>query len=134
MDKRTVLIPIQIDKDWVESVVSSALCGGINYWLEDYYCEDKKGAEYLCEVLPLGGEIVLIVDDNYGGECKEVDGYAEGYCAYKLNLDALIKGFEKYCLWARGLNRRFYTDASDIDVTESDCIVQLALFGDVIFG
>ena len=127
MEKKTVMIPFVIDQDFVDGVCCTAFEGGINYWATCAKAkgEAPKGASYASEVISRGGEVIITLDEPH----DEDDTWD-----YTLTLDNFIEGYNKYVQWAVELNRTFYTDPADIDATEADVIIQMAIFGEIIYG
>lgn len=126
MDKRIIQVPFEIDQDWVDGVVCTALEGGINYWCVSADLKEKvEGIEFLSEAISKGGTIILELDEPFDDNNTEF---------YELTLDSLVEGYSKYIQWASGKGRTFYTDPADIDAGEADIIVQFALFSEIIFG
>ena len=127
-------VELEFNEAWLESVVCSALEGGINYWINDGFnvLENIIGSktetteqEYLVKRIAKGQSKLLIRDD-----CGAIK---EGMIC-ELSKDTIIKGYERYIKWCTDYERSIFTYAGDIDAEEADIIVQLGLFNEVIFG
>ena len=117
-------IKIKLTQEDIDDIMCAALEGGINYWC---YRADVVGGEYLGE---WAHEQIA-----RGGRLKLFD--AESDDTWVLTLNKFLNGFR---LWIeKGYDRNGAcssngVDCCLIDAGDADCIVQLALFGDVIFG
>lgn len=96
----------------IDDLVCNALEGGINYWCTKVTVKDNdyKGGEWASDVISRGG--VLILHD--AGESNDQE----------LTLKKLLAGISKYKSH----------DFDNMDAYDADCIVQLAIFGKVIYG
>ena len=115
---------VKVTNQDIDDIVATALEGGINYWC----CKAEVVGEYLgdyaSEQIARGGSLKL-----YDAEDDQV---------YDLNLDKLLKGiklaiesqyFDEYDWYAAN-----ELDCCSIDAMVADCIIQCALFDDVIYG
>lgn len=116
--------PILLTVEDIDDIMVCALEGGINYWCsEAEVIEEKSVADWGHEQIARGG--VLMLHD------------AEEDMAYELTLEKFLNGFK---LWVtQGMD--FYgavsgheVDCCEIDASCADNIIQLALFGEVIYG
>lgn len=105
-------ITITITDEQVDNIVCSALEGGITHWCDGANPVVPKGKkiEWGHEALTRGGHIWLHNEDT--GK------------SLKLTLPRLLKGIQKY-----GKH-----DFDDYDSQDADNVVQLALFGEVVYG
>lgn len=125
--KLTVNIEVEITKDTVLSIIEGAFYG-MNYWAEGMYIKNwgkvvKEETEDLCSS-ELYTEILL-----NEGSLRVVDLDDE---EHELNASKLCNGIktvlEKYSHLA---------DMSNLEMIDSqgaECIIQCALFGDIIYG
>ena len=105
----------------IDDIMVTALEGGINYWCR----RAKVVGEYLGEAasdqISRGGSLIL-----HDSESSD---------KWELTLEKFLNGvklyFEDGCHVQVEDNR---IDAGDIDAGDADCIIQLALFGEVVFG
>lgn len=108
----------------IENIIVTAFEGGTNYWcgIDNTTPEwntkpkDMPVSQYIVELL-VSGETVKLYDVE--DESKE----------WELNLQKLLSGYILNCE-----KRPHDCDIEDGDATTADCIVQYALFGDVIYG
>lgn len=115
---------IRVTTEDIDDIMCAALEGGITYWC---YKADVVGeylGEYANEQIARGGSLIL-----YDCECGD---------KYELTRDMLLKGialaieeeyFKEYG-WVCGDE----LDTCGVDAEVADVIVQLALFGEVIYG
>ena len=127
----TAEVVFTLSKEDIEDIISSALCGGIGYWasLDNTTPEFKAQPEDECidtwtaKILMDGGTVYLIDNDE-----DEV---------YELTLKRFLNGVRKFV--ERGYDRygcfrHNYVDTASIDSECADSIIQLGLFGEVIYG
>ena len=111
-----IAIKKTITQENIDDILATALEGGINYWAVSARPKDKdyKGADYGHEVVSRGGILIIATEE---GEKHE------------LNLENLTKGFQ---LFADSNSNIDFME--DYDAVTADCIVQLALFGEIVYG
>ena len=131
-DVRTANGIIKVTEEDIEDIMCTALEGGINYWA-DY---DRNDTEYLpyiesgdepfselCTKILLSGGWVWLIDEDRNYHC--------------LTLDILLNGIRR---WIEGGYDMYGAvdgeelDCGDIDSECADCIIQCALFNEVIYG
>lgn len=117
--------PFTITDQFVSDTLVTALEGGINYWATgaDIVGAWPDGAEYVSDVLTRGRDIRITLDP----EVAEDDKPAE-----TLTLAKFKKGVRKFCEMRGVTPKRLEDDVPD--AADADCIVQLALFGKIVFG
>ena len=113
-----------VTQEDIDCIMASALEGGITYWCNKAeVVESEYKAEYASEQISRGGTLRL-----YDCERGEV---------YILTLDKLLNGIQLAIKDGCG-NDWFSNDARldmmNIDAVAADVIVQMALFGKVIYG
>lgn len=119
---------VPLDSDFVNDVMSAALAGGIDYWavLKDV---DESGIQgevpqYLCDKLFAGGVFHLIDSEDDYDKPKEV---------WHFGMEEFTKGLMLY-LNRVGHNLSPTVDTAYVDAEHADVIVQLGLFGEIIYG
>lgn len=119
--KRTVVL----SEEDIDCIMSGALDGGISYWAyKAEVVEDEYLGEFASDQISRGGS--LRIYDREDGEI------------YLLTLEKLLKGFSMAV--SLGYDDGWIdtpentVDMCSIDAQGCDVIVQLALFGDVIYG
>ena len=115
-DKNYVLKPIEVTDDHLDSILVGAFEGGSNYWAEkvEVRDDDYKGAEFASGVIGKGGELYITT---------ELDG------KYLLTRNMLINGLQQYLDESKHKN---WPDGGD--AYTDDCILQYALFGEIVYG
>lgn len=115
---------IKVTQQDIDDIMCSALEGGITYWCWKAEVIGDYLGEYASEQISRGGKLKL-----YDSEEDE---------KYWLDRDKLLKGIKmayegNYYAdygWCDGMT----LDTCQVDAEVADCIVQLALFDDVIYG
>ena len=132
-DVRTANGIIKVTEEDIEDIMCTALEGGINYWA-DY---DRNDEEYLPYIdyddEPFSELCTKILLD--GGWVWLIDSYKDTY--YPLTIDKLMTGIQR---WIDGGYDMYGAvdgeelDCGNIDSECADCIIQLALFGEIVYG
>jgi len=112
---------ITITEDVSEGLVDDLLCtafeGACNYWIEKIRVPDgyPEGADYGSDVISRGGYVTIGADGDH----------------HNLTLDKFIYGIQMHCI-----NKPTSVSAlnEDHDGDDADCILQYALFGEVVYG
>ncbi len=110
--------------DFLSCVLVTAVEGGVNYWAEvrNYHWEVDKQNNFLSAVVEI--------------KTNESEWQT-------LNLDLIRKGIEKIQNNEVNINKdilesivtgNLTNDASEIDSDGADCIVQVVLFGEIVYG
>ena len=115
-NKTFVLKPIEVTDDHLDSILVGAFEGGSNYWIRSVEVakDDYKGKKYASECVAAGGELWINTDD---------DG------KHRLTKNSLINGIEQYLDESKHKN---WPDGGDC--ITCDCILQYALFGEIVYG
>lgn len=114
-------IEVKLTQQDVDDIMCTALDGGICYWCGVAEVVGNYLGACASEQISRGG--VLLLHD------------AESADTWELNLEKFLNGvklyFEQGCHVEAEDNR---IDTCDVDADDADCIIQFALFGEVIFG
>jgi len=116
-------VETKLTRQDIDDIMCSALEGGVNYWCwKVEVVGDKYLGEWASDQISRGGRLKF-----YDAETEDT---------WVLTLQKFLNGFK---LWVkRGLDhgacRNGVVDGCMIDAADADVIVQLSLFGDVIFG
>lgn len=109
------------DED-IDDIMVTALEGGINYWCDEAEVVGEYLGEFASDQISRGGTLRLYD--------------IEGDTTYDLTLDKFLKGIALAV--EQGYATDWYEfgkiDVGNIDAEGADVIIQLALFGDVIYG
>ena len=113
----------------INDLIVGALEGGINYWCRKAVIK-KDTEDNFFNVLPEDQEKVIYASDaiGYGGTLILLD--AESTDKWELTLENVLKAIEKHC------TKRHITPSDlmdDYDADDCDCIVQYAIFGELMF-
>lgn len=114
-------VHIEITVQDIDDIMAAALEGGITHWCRRAEPVGAYLGEYASEQISRGGALRL-----YDRESDDI---------YELTLEKTLDGVRRYlengcriCIDNGGI------DTSDIDSTAADCIIQYALFQDIIYG
>lgn len=120
----TVEKKINVTQQDIDDIMATALEGGITYWCNKATVVGDYLGEYASEQISRGGTLILHdAEEDY---------------EYVLNIDNFLEGlqqaiedhwFEDY-EWYIGNE----LDTCNVDAEVADVIIQLALFGDIIYG
>jgi len=133
MPETKVICTIQVTLDrpltqlQINEIICTAFEGGIDYWcaearlVEGTQPSDPTSDEYYS---PEGFRWELY--DTETGQPFSTDDY-ENYIP--LTLDSLKEGIKKYAEWKKTINF-----LEDMDAEVADCIIQFAVFDEIIFG
>lgn len=114
-------IEIEITNEDIDDIMCSALEGGINYWCGKCEVVGDYLGTWASEQISNGGWLKL-----YDAESNDV---------WTLNKEMFLKGVKKYI--ENGYHNivdNGKINGLEIDSEVADCIVQYALFDDIIFG
>lgn len=126
----------EVTREMVEDLLCAALdaaYGGSYYWIKNYLAHyngrsgkagQQIGLDYFYECLTRGGTICFIPED-YDGKDDEDNGEV---C---IDLEQYLIGVK---LWCQRLGMTVFTMYDNHDANDADNILQLALWGKVIYG
>lgn len=118
----TVTKHISVTAQDIDDIMVSALEGGINYWCIEAEVVGPYLGEYASEQISRGGELIL----------HDVEGEKN-----TLTLAKFLTGLQN---WAAGDYQHYgalkdgKVDTCEIDALCADTIVQLVLFGEVVYA
>jgi hypothetical protein len=130
-DKKKVVgrvnIPLELTEADIESIIVNGFEGGINYWAtfrkndnQKYFAEKPKTepiSTWATKVLLEGHEVFLRDIEEEGNELLV------------LTLEKIIEGYRK-----NYVERQHDNDLDKGDATTCDCIIQYALFSELVYG
>jgi hypothetical protein len=131
---------IRLTNEDAADIVHGAVEGGTNYWAEvkDYkwstwYKDPESTLSSIREDLP---EDFVFVNIREDAEQLDLDEEPKWVGLTKENLERGVIGLiEKYPHLIHGVSNRGEGDVEfDFDATSCDVIVQLAVFGEVVYG
>lgn len=116
---------VKVTAQDIDDIVATAFEGGINYWCGSARVVGDYLGEYASEQISRGGEVILT---DFEDEEEE----------YTLTRSKLLKGIKL------AIDRDYYSDYEwvygdeldpcQIDAEVADTIIQLALFGEIVYG
>lgn len=104
----------------VDDLMVTALEGGINYWCDGVTVATKPESDYTyaSDVISRGGTLLIHSEEG----------------SITLSDASLKDGIQSYCAMFGKTPESLFGDYGDYDAGDADCIVQLAIFGTIIFG
>ena len=133
-DKGVVVkVPIELalTENDIETIIVGGFEGGIDYWAgfskadnKDTFSNKPKSepvSTWATKVLIEGGTIYLYDNEEWNGESEKK--------LLPLDLKRLVNGVR-----LNHLNREWDNDIENGDVVTYDCIIQYALFGELVYG
>ena len=120
----SVEVRVKLTEEDIDDIMVAALEGGVNYWCDEAeVIEEKRVADWGHEQIARGGCLIL---HDMESEDK-----------WELNLEKFINGVK---LWISegyafgcGAIEHGTIDCCQVDAIQADNIVQLALFGEIVF-
>jgi len=114
-------IEVNLSQQDIDEIMVAALEGGICYWCRKAEVVGEYLGEYASDQISRGGTIIL--------------HDAESAQTWELTLEKFLNGVKLYFEQGCHVQVEDSTiDTCDIDANDADCIVQFAVFGEVIFG
>lgn len=114
-------IEVNLTQQDIDDIMVTALEGGINYWCRKAEVLGEYLGQAASDQISRGG--ILILHD------------AESAQSWDLTLGKFLNGVKLY--FEHGCHVQVEDnniDAGDIDASDADCIIQLAIFEEVVFG
>ena len=122
---KTIMVPMAITEDDIENTIVSSFEGGSNYWMglqRDENWDDKPKNEpsstWATKLLLEGKSIKLF-------DVEETEDDSEWILTLEKLLDGFVKDFS---------NNPIHQDRDYWDAEVADCIMQYALFGEIVYG
>ena len=112
---------VNITDENIDDIMVGALEGGITYWCSECRVVDKYLGKYASEQISRGGQLVFVVPDDDKGE-------------YVMNKSHFLKGLQMFLEQHPECIVDGELDTCLIDGMYADCIIQYALFGELVFG
>lgn len=114
-------IDVNLSQQDIDDIMAVAMEGGICYWCRKAEVVGEYLGEYASDQISRGG--ALILHD------------AESAQTWELTLEKFLKGVKLYFEQGCHVNVEDNAiDTCDIDANDADCIIQFAVFGEVVFG
>lgn len=115
-----VNIDLKLTQQDIDDIMASALEGGITYWCRRAEVVGEYLGEYASDQISRGGVLKLLD--------------AESSDVWELTREKFLEGVKKYVEHDTCSVDGGRIDTCEIDGDAADCIVQYALFGEVVFG
>ena len=113
-------IEVNLTQQDIDDIMVTALEGGINYWCRKAEVLGEYLGETASDQISRGG--ILILHD------------AESAQTWELTLGKFLNGVKLYEQGCHVQVEDNAIDTCDIDAGDADCIIQLAIFEEVVFG
>jgi hypothetical protein len=122
--KLRVSIDVEVTLEDIDALMCTALEGGICYWCAKAEVVGDYLGEYAHEQISRGGKLILH------------DAEEEGE-TYELDRDKFLRGLKMFIKNGNGdlvniKNKRI--DPADFDSENADCIIQYAVFSELVYG
>ena len=114
-------VEVNLTQQDIDDIMVAALEGGICYWCRKAEVIGEYLGEYASDQISRGGSLIL-----YDADSAQT---------WELTLEKFLNGVKLY--FEQGCHVQVEDnaiDAGDIDANDADCIVQFAVFGEVVFG
>ena len=114
-------VEVNLTQQDIDDIMVAALEGGICYWCRKAEVVGEYLGECASDQISRGGALIL-----YDADSAQT---------WELTLEKFLNGVKLY--FEQGCHVQVEDnaiDAGDIDSNDADCIVQFAVFGEVIFG
>jgi len=116
-------IEIELTEDDVENIIVTAFEGGINYWCGHVEWEHEKYPKP--NGVPVSTYCAMLLNKGVALTLFDIEDESE---IFELTYEKLLKGVELNLI-----NRPFDSDLENMDVTTADCIIQYAVFGEIVY-
>jgi len=114
-------VEVNLSQQDIDDIMAVAMEGGICYWCRKAEEVGEHLGEYASDQISRGG--ALILHD------------AESAQTWELTLEKFLNGVKLYFEQGCHVNVEDNAiDTCDIDANDADCIIQFAVFGEVVFG
>lgn len=116
---------VEITEEDIDDIMVGALEGGINYWCDDAVVDGETYlGEFASEEISRGGKLIL-------HDCEDDEEYTLDLEKFLNGVRLAIEGdyFAEYLWYCDGR-----IDCCQVDAAVADVIIQLALFGEVVYG
>lgn len=122
-----VEIPMEFSSNDIENIIVGAIEGGIGYWVNSIGDTVGEDGMPIIASKPDGEALSIHVSNQLqeGNQIHMVDCDGEHFV---LTMDLLLNGIKLHHI------RRPDTDKENYDAEDYDCIVQLAVFGKLVYG
>ncbi len=117
--KINVNVTITFTREFLADILCTAVEGGINYWAAISGVQRNENLGVVC--------------------CSVKDAEDDEDEWHDVSTDTIIKGIELYLSNNDNMTRRLYQEllsgnSADYDVDDADLLVQLGLFGNIVYG
>ena len=123
-----ISVSIRCTDEDIDDIMCAALEGGVNYWCDKAVVEGEYLGEYASEQISRNGSLKFHTVEPFDDE------ETEWYVLDKEKFMTGLKLFLEDPVRLAGAICRDGLDPCNIDAGDADTIIQLALFGDIIYG
>jgi len=123
-----VSMEVKLTQQDVDDIVCTALEGGITYWADKAVVVGEYLGEYASEQISRGGKLRIRTMEPFDKNNTRW---------YELDIEKFLQGFR---LWVENGYDECnavsggQVDCCEIDGCTADCVIQLALFGEVVYA
>ena len=119
-------IVVEVTDEDIDDIMASALEGGINYWCSKARVEGEYLGEFASDQISRGGELKLYDWEEEAVHTLTKEKFIEGLRLYLKDEEAAA------CVYIENGNAG--VDPGLIDGPAADCIIQYAIFGELVYG
>jgi hypothetical protein len=127
--KAIIQVPVELDDQFIEDMMVTIMEGGANYWVDHISInhpagnklKDTPGSVWAASALNLGGSITVFVQE---------EGDAHDSPPVTINKEILVSGIQQW------INHHSKPSEAleNYDADDADCVLQYAVFGQLVFG
>lgn len=115
-----VNIKVGVSDSDIDDIMVTALEGGIEYWCSEVKVVGERLGIEISDQISMGGSLLISSDGDMVPCVLSKDNFLKGLVKY-------LSGHHE-CLYEGGI------DLSCIDAGAADCIIQYALFDEIVFA
>jgi hypothetical protein len=127
-----VNVPLNINEEMIGNIIIGSIEGGSNYWMGldntgSKWNDKPKGeplSTWATKIILEGGSVEIFDYEEF----LENDS-TDGLEIWSLTLDKILEGIK-----LNALKRPWDCDLENGDAQTDDCIIQYALFGEIVYG
>lgn len=130
-------------EEFLGDIITTAIEGGIGYWSQCSQYQYQGTGLLGTGLNPCVGQVRE--GEGTRATIHELDEYGDGYKdeSLEITIETIAKGINQIIKCEKHVNSGLYTaiargnkenDAGEIDADAADVIVQVALFGEIIYG
>lgn len=125
-----ITFDINVTAEDIDDIMSVALEGGINYWCGGVEVEGHKLGSSLSEQISSYGKLKFIDLEDGTSYILDIHRFLNGLEKYVRSTDCAKDEIIQY----DNEDNKYWIDTCQIDSCIADCIIQYALFGELVYS